>query len=70
MGSHKTLRITVEVIDEMGETVDKRMITEKEIIHPKTASDLGFNQSEQLGILDDVQQSLLDQQSNFLKSTS
>lgn len=65
---NKTLRIQVDIVNEAGQVTDSKVISEKEIIYPRNAGEFGFNQAEQLSILDDIQQSLLDNQAGFLKS--
>jgi hypothetical protein len=64
---NKTLRVHIDVVNESGEVIDSKVINEKEIIHPRNAGEFGYNQAEQLSLLDDIQQSLLDNQADFLK---
>lgn len=63
---NKTLRVHIQIIDETGQAIESKVIAEKEIIHPRTIVELGFNQAEQLGILNNIQQGLLDNQASFL----
>ena len=65
---NKTLRVYIDVINDAGEVVGKKVINEKEIIYPRNLSEFGFNQAEQLKMVDDIQQCLLDSQAGFLKS--
>ena len=57
---NKTLRVHIEVVNEAGLVTDRKVINEKEIIYPRNAGEFGFNQAEQLTLLDDIQQCLLD----------
>ena len=65
---NKVIRVHVEILNEAGEVTGSKIINEKEIIYPRDVGELGFNQAEQLSMLDDIQQSLLDNQAVFLKS--
>jgi hypothetical protein len=64
---NKTLRVHIEVVNEIGQVVDRKVINEKEIIYPRNAGEFGFNQAEQLSLIDDIQQCLIDNQAGFLK---
>lgn len=64
----KKLIVTVNAIDENGEVLLTKEISRKEITPPTDISNFGYNRVEQLQIIEDIQQAMLDNQANFLKS--
>ena len=64
----KKLIITVNAVDENGETSLTKEISRKEIIPPTDISNFGYNRIEQLQMMKDIQQAMLDSQADFLKS--
>jgi hypothetical protein len=57
-------------IDDNGHEITTKIIYSKDIIPPTDCSNFGYNQQEQLDIIKEVQQTLLDTQADFLKSTT
>ena len=62
------LVITANTVDDNGNIISSHEISKKEIKPPIEANDFGYNQNEQLKIIHNIQQNLLDQQADFLKS--
>jgi len=61
------IRVIVESLNDAGEVIGKEIIMTKNIIKPVTIMDLGFRHSEQIDLLQHIQQQLLDKQSVYLK---
>lgn len=57
-------------VDENGNELSTKVISSKEILPPTDCSNFGYNQQEQLKILEEAQQTLLDIQADFLKSAT
>lgn len=64
------LIIAISRVDSSGSTIHSKVVSDKEILHPKDIADLGYNQQESLEIMKSVNDSLLNSQSDFLKSAS
>ena len=64
---NKMILKAVEV-DANGNELATKIISSKEILPPRDCSNFGYNQQEQLKIMEQAQQTLLDTQADFLKS--
>ena len=62
------LRVTVEVLSEDGEVISHEIIQTKEIKKPTSAFELGFRHSEQISLIERIQQLLLNAQAPLLDS--
>ncbi len=62
------LRVTVEVLNEDGKVISHEIIQTKEITKPTSAFDLGFRHSEQISLIERIQQLLLNAQAPLLNS--
>ena len=64
----KKLVIVAKIIDDDGKTISSEEISQKVITPPTDTSNFGYSRVEQLEIIKNVQQSMLDNQVDFLKS--
>lgn len=60
--------LTANIIDETGNIITSKEISQKDIIPPTDISNFGYNLEEQLEILTVIQQNIIDSQADFLKS--
>ena len=63
----KILRVKVEILNENGEYICGQQIKECSFSKPTTAMEVGLSLEEQLAIMANIQQSVLDNQADFLK---
>lgn len=57
-------------VDSDGNELSAKIISTKDVLPPTSIADFGYNQEEQLKMLEQIQQSLLDSQADFLKSVT
>tara|TARA_B110000091_G_scaffold194106_1_gene219674 strand:- start:2696 stop:4066 length:1371 start_codon:yes stop_codon:yes gene_type:complete len=62
------IRITVEVLSGDGEVISHEIVQTKEIKKPKSAFEVGFRHSEQISLIQSIQQLLLNAQAPLLNS--
>ena len=62
--------LTTSIIDETGNIITSKEISQKDIIPPTDISDFGYSLEEQLQVLTVIQQNIIDSQADFLKSTA
>ena len=54
-------------VDDDGNTLSEKILSDKEVTIPTDTSNFGYTLSEQIELMQKMQQSLLDGQSDFLK---
>ena len=64
------VRVIVETINEAGEVQSHSIVHTKSVTLPSSLNDLGYRQTEQIDILQHIQQALLDEQSYFLQENT
>ncbi len=65
-----SVRVIVETVNETGEVKSHSVISIKSVTSPCSLADLGYRQTEQVEMLQHIQQALLDEQSCFLQEDS
>ncbi len=63
----KELVVSINVVEENGTVSLSKEVARKKITCPTDISNFGYNQLEQLQMMEDIQQSMLDNQVIFLK---
>ena len=63
------MQIAIEKIDQTGSVVKRKLICFKEINQPKKIEDLGLRHSEQINILQEIQDEIIELQSEYLHNT-
>jgi hypothetical protein len=61
------LVITVSIINEQGEILSSKEVSNKEILEPTDITNFGYDLQEQLNLIKVTQQELLEKQADFLK---
>lgn len=57
-------------VDNDGHTLSEKILSDKKLTIPTDTSNFGYRLSEQIELMQKIQQSLLDGQSIFLKSAA
>lgn len=67
---NKKIVVLTQVVDETGKIVAEEIIQEKAIEYPENISQFGLRQKEQINLMGKINQVVLDEQADFLKSTT
>ena len=67
----RSVRIKMEIVDtDSGEILESKNLKQRALVEPKSIADLGLSHKEQIGLLQSIQDKIIQGETDFLKSAT